>query len=102
MSTKENTDHENSSRQPYLNGRYKKYLIEFLSFRDNVEYVQSTDFTPEHLRTITPEQVVRWLNKKIYETPDPSPYDEPIGKSASLEHYKKSLSFFMPDKDVGK
>lgn len=77
--------------------KYHKVLIAFMRFRDNIEYDDDHTFSLEELQQITPRDIVRWFNFKLYRNPDPSVGDLPIhGRSNSLLYYKKALSFFMP------
>ena len=72
-----------------------------MNFRDNPEvpYTNATIFTQEQLLTITPEQLCRWMKKKVYGTPDPGPEDKPTeGRASSIQFAKKAISSFMPNK----
>lgn len=81
--------------------RYYRCLVEFMSFRDNVEYPMETTFSEHHLRGILPVDIERWFKKKVYGTTEPSALDFPTQqKPSSLEHYKKALSFYMPDREI--
>lgn len=81
------------------NRSYYRYLVEFTSFRDDTLYTSQTIFTDDHLSTITPHDITRWFCKKVYGNPDPSEDVHPTeGRSSSLEHYKKALSFFLVNK----
>jgi len=78
---------------------YKRYLVEFMTFRDNVAYEADYAFTEEQLGAIQPEEVTEWLSMKAFGMQNPGSNDNPqLGRSSSLEQYKKLLSFFMPNK----
>ena len=82
-----------------LDEQYHPYLVQFMTFRDSVEYERNHQFSQAHLGTIQPEQVVRWMKNKVYGTPEPGPDDNPTeGRSSSLVFAKKALSFYMPNK----
>ena len=79
--------------------QYKQVLINFMSFRDNIQYENNHEFTPQELGSITPNQIVKWFCLKVYGNPNPDFDANPtLGRSSSLQYYKKSLSFFMPNK----
>lgn len=76
--------------------RYKRLLVEFMTFRDQQDYDRATEFTPDQLATIKPADVRRWMCVKVYGNPDPGPEDNPtMGRASSLEYYKKALSYYM-------
>ena len=82
---------------------YKTYLLEFMNFfhagEDHEPYTDETEFTDDQLRQIIPTDIKRWMCVKAYGVPNPGPEDNPSeGRSASLEYYKKALSYFMPDR----
>ena len=86
-------------REVQLKEQYKRDLISFMSFRDGIEYDRNHEFTMEALGNITPVEIVRWMCLKVYGNPDPGIDENPTeGRSASLQYYKKALSFFMPNK----
>ena len=75
---------------------YKKYLVEFMSFRDQGQYDLATEFTQEQLAAIKPADIKSWMCQKVYGNPNPGPEDNPnLGRSSSLEYYKKALSYYM-------
>ena len=68
-----------------LEEQYHLYLVQFMTFRDHVEYEKNHKFLQVHLGTILPEQVVRWMKNKAYGTPEPGPDDNPTeGRSSSI------------------
>jgi hypothetical protein len=79
--------------------RYRSVLIEFMSFRDGQAYAQNTEFTDLQLAEITPSDLTRWFCLKAYGVADPAPNANPtVGRSSSLEFYKKALSYYMPNR----
>ena len=77
-------------------------MVEFMSFLHGAEeYEDNKVFTREELLEIKPMDVKRFLCMKAYDDPDPNigggarPTN---GRSDSLYHAKKALSFFMPNK----
>ena len=75
---------------------YKKYLVEFMTFKDQQHYDMETDFTQEQRAAIRPTDVERWMCLKVYGVPNPGPDDNPtLGRSSSLLYYKKALSYYM-------
>ena len=80
------------------NRSYKAVLIKFMFWKDNEDY-QGYDFAPEELTDITAQHVIDWCNLHAYGTATPSENDLPLhARSHSLYHYKKALSYFMPNK----
>jgi hypothetical protein len=83
------------------NKKYKAILIQFMSYRDQIDYDKEHEFTQVELSAITPTDLVRWMSLKVYSNPEPGKNDNPIrGRSSSLEHYKKAISSFMPNKHM--
>jgi hypothetical protein len=75
---------------------YKKYLVEFMSFRNQQRYNIQTEFTQQQLTAIRPADIERWMCQKVYGNPNPGPQDNPtLGRASSLEYYKKALSYYM-------
>ena len=65
----------------------------------NAVYTKGTIFTDVQLDAITPDELVHWFSTKVYGVPDPQEDDHPTRERSSLlEHYKKCLSFYMPNK----
>jgi hypothetical protein len=88
--------------RPEAKPEYYAYLVAFMSFRDGVAYTKASVFTNAQLATIQPEEIKRWMCLKVFGNADPGHDDNPTkGRSSSLEHYKKSLSFYMPNKLMG-
>ena len=82
-----------------LDEQYRPSLVKFMSFKDGVNYPKGQQFTRNELAAITPEQLTRWMQLKVYGTADPLPTDNPTeGRSSSLEYAKKAISFYMPNR----
>ena len=78
--------------------RYRGVLVSFMSYIDRNQYDEGFVFTREHLAEVSADDVAAWFNYKVYGTPTPSVEDRPTnGRSSSLLHYKKAISFFMPN-----
>jgi hypothetical protein len=81
--------------------RYKRYLVEFMSWFHERPHPYPTDtvFEQDVLLTVKPDDIRRWMSVKIFGLPEPTVNDHPtLGRASSLSFYKKSLSFFMPNK----
>jgi len=79
--------------------KYKRYLVEFMSFHDGIVYAHDYTFTNEQLSTIQPEELAEWSAMKTFGVQNPGPDNNPtLGCSSSLEQYKKAISFFMQNK----
>lgn len=84
---------------PALAKRYKPTLVAFMSHRDGQSYGKDHEFTQQELAAITPTDLHRWMCFKVYGKEEPSPDDNPVeGRSNSLLYWKKSISFFMPNR----
>ena len=73
----------------------------FFNWRDDPspKYTKTMIFTEERLYTIRPEQIVQYMQFKVYGKADLDVNDLPTqGRSSSFEFAKKALSHFMPDK----
>ena len=51
--------------------KYKRVLIAFLSRRDGVDYNNETIFPADVISGITEEEVLRWLNYKVFGLENP-------------------------------
>jgi hypothetical protein len=78
---------------------YISALVEFMSFFDGQPYNKDKIFSFSRLYQIKPIDIVHWMTLKVYGTTNPQEDSRPIyGRSSSLEHYKKSISYYMPEK----
>ena len=84
--------------EPTQGGRYKKLLVELMSFKDGRHYADKHEFEQIVLGELTPNDICKWMCQKVYGMPDPGADDNPIGRSSSLAYYKKAISSFMPTK----
>jgi hypothetical protein len=88
-------------REKSLAEQYHPYLQRLMEFKDGVAYAKAFQFTQEQLLSITPRDIVRWMCRDAYGTPDPGPDDHPTGRrSSGLSFAKKAISFFMPHKNM--
>ncbi|KAL9191250.1 hypothetical protein ACHAXT_000956 [Thalassiosira profunda] len=97
---------EDSAAKPNLEvkqlQRYYTVLRDFMAHRDGRGeiYPPSHEFTQDELGSITPGDIVKWMNVKLYNKEDPGAEDPPLnGSHHTLDYYKKSISYFMPQKD---
>ena len=73
----------------------------FLNWRDDPtpKYNKHMILTQTKFYTIKPEQIVQYMQFKVYGKADPDVNDMPTQEQLpSLEFAKKALSHFMPDK----
>ena len=79
--------------------RYKANLVKCMGFLDGHQYSTDQEFTNERLNALTPLDIYRWLASIAYGTDDPGPQDDPVhARWTSLQYYKKSISFFIPNR----
>lgn len=83
--------------------RYYTVLRDFMAHfhkKDEI-YPPNHEFTQDELSAVSPQDVVNWMNMKLYNTEDPNEEDRPLsGSHHTLDYYKKSISYFMPKKDI--
>lgn len=79
---------------------YRGVLLAFMSYTDDVTYGRETVFTMEHLGAISAQNVLDWFNFRAYGTTAPTLDARPtMARSNSLMHWKKALSYYMPNKN---
>jgi hypothetical protein len=78
---------------------YQNTLVSLVSFLDGQKYHKNTVFAEDQLAAITADDILRWMNLKAFGTPFPGPDANLTGcRSSTILFWKKSLSFFMPNK----
>jgi hypothetical protein len=78
---------------------YQNTLVSLLSFLDGQKYHKNTVFPQEQLAAISADDLLRWMNFKMFGTPFPGPDANPTGcRSSTIEFWKKSILFFIPNK----
>ncbi|KAL7492567.1 hypothetical protein ACHAWT_002170 [Skeletonema menzelii] len=99
------TDEDVSAKTPKASqiNRYQRVLHEFMESNLSRAFPLNYRFTEEELSTVTPESIMKWMNKKICgdENTDMLHGDIPTPVRCShhvLDFYKKSISYFMPNK----
>jgi hypothetical protein len=91
----EDTQNQGGYRRHHL---YHGIIIDLFSFIHQQPYTKEKVFSADTLRDLRPCQIVQWMCKKVYGVTDPAPGDQPThGRSASLEYYKKAISFYIPN-----
>jgi hypothetical protein len=79
--------------------RYKATLDNLMSLVHGREYTRDQTYTKGELRALTPLHVLQWMNLRTFGVTDPALDANPtLARSNSLEFYKKSISFFMPNR----
>jgi len=83
--------------------RYYTVLRDFMAHfhkKDEI-YPPNHEFTQDELRAVSPQDLVNWMNMKLYNKEDPDEDDRPLnGSHHTLDYYKKSISYFMPKKEI--
>ena len=77
---------------------YKPVLIRLMSYLDGTVYSKETEFETDRLKELTPEDLMRWLNKKVFGDESPSENSRALVRSSAIAYWKKALSYFMPNK----
>ena len=58
-------------------------------------------FTQDELSAIKPQDIMKWMNMKLFAKEDPGDDEMPInGSHHTIDYYKKSISYFMPKKET--
>ena len=69
-----------------------------MSYLDGTEYSKETEFEADRLRELTPDDLMRWFNKKVFGDEIPRENSRALVRSSAIQYWKKALSFFMPNK----
>jgi hypothetical protein len=78
------------------NKKYKATLINSCHIVTSMTYDKEHEFTNQELSAITSTDLVQWMS---HCNPEPGKNDNPVcRRSSSLEHYKKVISSFIPNK----
>ena len=86
--------------------RYKQVLCRFMTFyhereNDDAYDPDTQQFTDEELLSITPDDLVRWLNLRCFGVQQPTADMRPtLARSQSVKFWKKCISFFMPNRHM--
>ena len=79
---------------------YKQILVSIMSYKDNVDYAVTYEFSTEQLGTMVPDDIYNWVPTRCFRS-DPGPNDNPtFGHSSSLAYYKKAISYYTPNQLV--
>ena len=82
-----------------LNKRYKPVLFSFMGHMNGQQYDAKYNFILEEFLAINPDAVARYMIFKAYGTEEPAPDARSNGRrSSSLYYWKKTLSFYMPNR----
>ena len=82
--------------------RYKAVLTSFVSYVHQKKYETSHEFTEEHLRDITHEQVLQYFHFKCFGHPDPI-FNETLKlryRTNTVHYWKKALSYFLTNQQT--
>ena len=77
--------------------KYQANMVKMMSYLDNQAYNKDEVFTEQRRQLITAEDVLKWLNFRCFGDPDPPSDQNPDARHHSLEFWKKSISYFMPN-----
>ena len=78
------------------NKRYHRYLIQFMSFRDAVQYDNMQMFSEDELNTVVPGEIKKWMQFKVFGVPVEEVANGAVFliRSTTLEVMKKSISWY--------
>ena len=75
--------------------RYYANLKLCMEYKDKCEYPSDKVYTNEEVLVLTPDDLYKWIAFRVYGTEDPNPRSTPMIRSATIEFWKKSISYFM-------
>ncbi|KAK1746653.1 hypothetical protein QTG54_003260 [Skeletonema marinoi] len=83
--------------------RYQRVLHEYMEHNHSRAFPLNYQFSEDELSTVTPESILKWMNKKICGDADADMLHGDIPTPIRCSHhvldfYKKSISYFMPNK----
>jgi hypothetical protein len=83
--------------------QYTGFFISFMNFVHNTTYDLDHRFPDEVLAEILPDDILRYFKLKAFEVDGEHVLDETVDRSdgrraSTLHSYKKSISYFMPNK----
>ena len=93
-----------SSAAPRYNKDYHRYLVNFMSFKDNIQYDKKHNFDDTELQDWRPGEIFEWMRQRTLKDVQVSEVDQQTTKfylrSSTLAVMKKALSwYFMGDRD---
>ena len=81
---------------------YFTHLCQCFSLKDGEHYGKDHVFTKTHLLLLTPRDICKYFNLKVFGSVNPEEdATSKLGRSSSLMFYKKAISYFMPNKLIG-
>ena len=64
-----------------------------MSHLHNTTYPHGHCFSHEDLSNLTTSDLMRWMNKKVYDVEDPSLDERPKARAGTIGFWKKPISF---------
>lgn len=102
MSSENENNSVSYNKTPKSAKCYFTHLCQCMSLKDGVIYSRDHIFENHHLLTLTPRDICNYFNLKAFGTENPNEEaTSKHGRSSSLMFYKKSISYFMPNKLIG-
>jgi len=85
--------------EPTAIKQYRSVLRQLMSHKNSTNYCDNYEFSDAELGDVKPDDIYRWVCWKAYHKYDPGPRDRPLhARSSSLEFWKKTISYFMPNR----
>ena len=78
--------------------KYKGVLIELMSYLHNTTYPRGHQFCCDDLSKLTPSDLMRWMNKKVYGVEEPLLDARPEVRAGTIGFWKKAILYFMPNR----
>ena len=78
----------------------KAVLVKLMSWLFNHEYEENQQFSREQLSAVSATDIVNYFKFRCYDTLDPEENAVPVVRNSALKFWKKSISYFMPNKHM--
>mgnify|MGYP007023057173 CR=1 FL=1 len=93
-----------ASKEKMPNGetvaKYRAVLVKLMSWLNNTNYEANYNFSVVELTAVSATDVVNWFKFRCYGTVEPEEDAIPVHRKHALKFWKKSISYFMPNKHL--
>jgi hypothetical protein len=81
---------------------YSGHIAKFMNFLNDTNHSNDHQYSDEELIQLTPNHIIKFFQFKVFKILDDQPInkatDRATGWRAILEAYKRSISYFMPNR----
>ena len=80
---------------------YKSHLVRCMNLVKGMNHPEDCIFDDDELYALLPEDILRYFALIVYGKEETLPTDQPThGRSTNLEFAKKSISYYMPNRNM--